>query len=120
MKTKIIFVVIATLLGLYVFTRLSTSSQKTIDVEKNGLDEERSIKSFVESQYKNAYSNFELVRWQSYKKTFDGHSGIIKFTYDKDGIKMFGVNNVRIDEDGYVKEVTYSSSIPYKDLKIDP
>ena len=57
---------------------------------------------------------------QSFCKMGDGYYAIIRFTYIKDGVKMFAVNNVSTDKDGYLKEVSYSASLPYDELLIDP
>lgn len=100
---------------------LNPAPTKTVGVEENAFEEEKSIKSFIQAQYRDYYEGFELVRWQSFRSTIGGgYYGIIKFTYYENGEKMFAVNNVTADKDGYIEKISYSSSYRYKDLPFIP
>lgn len=95
-------------------------SQTIGEKQSSAIEKEEAIKSFICSQYRSHYQDFEFVRMQSFYKTGDGYYAVIRFTYTKNGVKMIAVNNVSTDEDGYLKEVSYSTSLPYDELITDP
>lgn len=95
-------------------------SQTIGEKQSSAIEKEEAIISFICSQYRSHYQGFEFIRMQSFYKMGDGYYAIIKFTYIKNGVKMFAVNNVSTDKDGYLKEVSYSASLPYDELLIDP
>ena len=54
---------------------------------------------------------------EAFSESFDGYSGIIKFTYDDNGKKMVRVNNFQTDLKGKLTKIIYDTSSSYEDLE---
>ena len=120
MKLKKYLFYALTFIIAFVFFKECFRASVPSEPQKSAFEVNEDIKSFICSQYSSHVDSFELVRFESLNRIIDEYHGIIKFTFYKKGVKYYSVNNFITDEDGYLKEITYSHSLPYKDLKIEP
>lgn len=94
-----------------------TVSELFGDEPHNAFEEQEDIKAFIVSQYEGTFNDFKLESFDSFSKQGNGYYAIIKFSYSDKGVKMYAVNNVKTDEEGYISEITYSHSIPFDELQ---
>lgn len=101
--------------ALHFFRNCNTYSDDSTEV--SAFDKEEDIKSEIINQYSEKYKDFNLGTIEAFSESFDGYSGIIKFTYDDNGKKMVRVNNFRTDLKGKLTKIIYDTSSSYEDLE---
>ena len=113
MKKKKLFAVLSPI--IMVMCLCSSCFNISPTNKENAFEKEQKAKDAIESHYSAIFTDFELVGYKTFAKSFNGYNGIIEFTYTNNGKKFFCVNTFKADEWGSVEEVSYSSNVPWED-----